>query len=262
MKRTVVKWLFRIVLLLVLFVGSLLMFVLNPGLWYKNKTVIGNYTVYHNVALDGDFHSRLNESVQLVSSSELFDPAFKMDICLNDGSWYPSLIGKLEGPAFGFGFYNKVVIMAAINSKENTAELNGYKWNLVQLLAHEQIHCFQFKRFGLTKSNPIAGYPDWKWDGYNEYIARRSADQLRLSANIDRLTLADSIDKGGWGIRFADSTFMARDYYKWWLLMQYAMNIKKMTYQQILADTTSENKMEKEMISWKKKEDVATFPKF
>ena len=69
----------------------------------------------------------------------------------------------LQGPAFGYGFYNKVVVMGHMHAGANYTEYRGYKWNLAQLLAHEEIHCFQFYKLGLLRANPIAHYPDWKW---------------------------------------------------------------------------------------------------
>ena len=93
---------------------------------------------------------------------------------------YPSLIEMIQGQAFAWGFYNKVVLNGKLNCKENCVELNGYKWNLIQLIAHEETHCLQFHKFGIWKSNPVASNPKWKWEGYAEYVARQNKDQKDL----------------------------------------------------------------------------------
>jgi hypothetical protein len=174
----------------------------------------------------------------------------KLDICLNDGSLYPLLMEKLRGQAFALGFYDKVVLMSNANYKDNFVELNGNKWNFTQLIAHEETHCLQFHKFGFWNSNPIAGYPNWKWEAYPEYVSRRNADQLDLTKNIVRKITQENLDKDGWAISFSDSTIAPRNYYNAWLLIQYCLDIKKMTYENLLTDTTSEQTLTTQMMKW------------
>lgn len=250
MKKQIRKWILRFIATGLLLVSLLLVIVLNPTLLYANKTIFGNYTVYHNSPLDNNFKTRLTKATELLERSEIYNPKLKIDICLNDGSIYPKIIQSLQSPAFGIGFYNKVVIMGSINWKDNYDELNGYKWNLTQLIVHETIHCLQFNKLGFWKSNPVAKYPSWKWEGYNEYVARQNPDQIDLLKNIDRFNLAEQKDKDAWGISFADSTFVGKYYYKWWMLMQFCLDIKKMTYMQVLKDTTQEETAKQQMMFW------------
>ncbi|MBL0145389.1 MAG: hypothetical protein IPP48_06160 [Chitinophagaceae bacterium] len=49
---------------------------------------------------------------------------------------------------------------------------------------------------------------------------------------------------------FTDSTIAPREYYESWTLIQYCINIKRMTYKQILTDTTSEQNVTQEMMKW------------
>lgn len=228
--------------------GLLITIVLTPSLMYANKTVVDKFTVYHNKPLDKEFKTEVVEAAALLKASELYDANYKIDICLNDGSNYPILIQALHSKAFGIGFYNKVVIMGNINIKDNYTEIVGYKYNLTELMAHEALHCLQFHKFGLWRSNPIARHPDWKWDGYNEYVAR--THHANLANNITYLNQEVERDKGEWGISFDDSTYVGRDYYRWWILMQYCMDVKKMNYNQVLADTTSEQTVRQEMMKW------------
>lgn len=251
MKKKIKKWSLRIVGFVLMVAIILTVLVLNPGLLYANKTIVGNYTIYHNAPIDSGFTDILLRSQKLISTSEIYNPDLKMNICPDDGSKYQALIQILQGPAFGYGFFHNVVIRGKLNCKENYTEYHGYKWNLTQLLAHEQVHCLQYDKFGFWKSNPVAKYPDWKWDGYNEYIARQNEDQRSLSKNIARLVAADKSDKDAWGISFSDSTFIGKDYYRWWILMQYCKDVKKMSYQEILKDTTSEEHLRDEMMKGK-----------
>ena len=86
------------------------------------------------------------------------------------------------------------------NYAGNYVELNGYKWNLTQLITHEMIHCLQFDKLGLRKSNPLAKIPDWKWEGYAEYIAGKKYGEKNLAKNLQLLLRTD---KAEWAITFS-----------------------------------------------------------
>lgn len=246
MKRKLRKWALRLAATGLLIFGLLLVIVLNPILTYANKTTHNNYSIYHNHPLDPTLPIELDNATTLLKTSEYYNPTLKLDICLNDGSVYPKLIRTLRGRAFAWGFYNKVVLQGTANYKDNYLELNGYKWNLTELLAHELTHCLQFKKLGFWKSKPIKNIPNWKWEGYAEYIARQNPDQKDLAKNITRLNETPA----SWAITMPDQTIAPRQYYNYWILIQYCMDIKKMSYQQILADKTGEETIRREMIEW------------
>ena len=247
MKQQIKKWTFRLTVTTLFIAGLLLIIILNPILTYANKTTHKNYTVFHNQTIDPTFLTKLDQVTVLLKVSEFYNSKLQLDICLNDGSKYPKLIRMLRGQAFAWGFYDKVVLQGNANFKKNYVELNGYKWNLTQLLTHEVTHCLQFDKLGFWASKPIANIPNWKWEGYAEYVSRQNADQKDLSKNIARLI---ATDKNNWDIKFADSTIAPREYYDYWTLIQYCMDVKKMTYKQVLADTTSEQIIRQEMMRW------------
>lgn len=247
MKKQIKKWMLRLAATGFLIAGLLLIIILNPGLSYANKTTHDNYAIYHNKALDPAFTMKLDQARELLKTSEFYHPTLHLDICLNDGSKYPKLIRALRGQAFAWGFYNKVVLQGNINVTGNYVELNGYRWNLTQLLAHEITHCLQFKKLGFWKSKPIASIPNWKWEGYAEYVSRQTNDQKELSKLITQYITADENE---WAIYFTDGTIAPREYFGFWLLVKYCMDIKKMSYQQLLSDSTAEQTVRQEMMSW------------
>ena len=247
MKRKIKKWTLRLTVTGLFIAGLLLVIILNPILTYANKTIHNNYTIFHNKPIDQTLTIKLDKATELLKASEFYNSKLQLDICLNDGSKYPKLMQIIRGKAFAWGFYDKVVLQGTSNVNGNYIELNGYKWNLTQLLAHEMTHCLQFDKLGLWKSKPLANIPNWKWEGYAEYVSRQNTDQKDLSKNIARLL---ATDKKNWAIKFADSTIAPREYYDYWTLVQYCMDIKKMNYKQVLADTISEQTVRQEMMRW------------
>jgi len=250
MKKQSEKWVFRLIVTGLFLLGLLITFMLNPILLYANKTTIGNYSIYHNNALDKNFRQRLGQSNIINKSSELYDPNLKIDVCLKDGSSYPKLIKAVLGRDFLSSFYNKIIFTSdTVNYSDNYIQLDGHKWNLTQMLAHAQAHCLEFNQYGLWQSNPIAKHPVWKWEGYPEYVARQNSDQVNLQTNIKKLLEAENTTNNGW-MKFADSTETLIAFNEYRLLIQYCIQIKRMTFVELMKDTTQEKTVRQQMINW------------
>ncbi len=251
MKKAIIKWSFRVLLFAVTLLGLLVIIVLNPSLMYANKKILGDFNVYHDNPIDKDCKLRLDDAMNILQTSELYDSTIKFDICLNDGSHFPELLEIFLGRAFALGYTsNKVTLCGKTNFQENYVEVNGLKWNLTQLLAHEETHCLVFHKLGFWNSNPVANHPKWKWEGYPEYVARQQPYQLVLAKNIEQLIEGEKKEKDEWGISFADSTITSREYFKYRLLNQYCFEIRKMSFNDLLNDTSSEQTIEKQMMDW------------
>ncbi|MEM6299160.1 MAG: hypothetical protein AAF740_10785, partial [Bacteroidota bacterium] len=214
-----------------------------------NKTEIGNYTILHHTDLSPEFEARFSAMDKSLQKSELYDADFKVKICLNDGSLYPELMEKLRGPAFGWGFHNIAVFRGAFDYQDNAVTLNGYKWNLEHLIAHEVTHCLQFNAFGFFGANPMAGHPHWKWEGYPEYVARKN-DEQSLHESIKRLKQAQKESPDSWGVFFDDGTISPKTYYEDWLLAWYCLEIKSMSYRELLSCELSKEEAQQEMETW------------
>ncbi|MCG6187668.1 hypothetical protein [Maribellus maritimus] len=150
-------------------------------------------------------------------------------------------MGKIQGKAFARGFYNKVVFQGSADYQSNRVELNGYNWNQEQLLAHEAVHCYQNNKFGFWKSNPIANIPDWKWEGYPEYISSQNTDQIDLYENIYQFLKVDP--EKAWAIKFSDGTVSPVNYYSDWLMVQYCIDVKGFSYAELLNNQTGKGEM-------------------
>ena len=250
MHKTVKKWLLRLCATTLLILGLLVAIIANPSWLYANKKNHTNFFILHHSPLNTAVQARLEEASLLLKKSELYDSAFSMEICLNDGSSYPGIVGTLGGLAFARGFYNKIVLFGFSDYGNNYSSLSGRRWNFAQLLAHEAIHCLQFNKYGLWNSKPLADIPDWKWEGYPEYIARRNGNADALKMNIRKLIDLEKISKETW-INFEDGTGSPILYYKDWLLVSYCMDIKKMSFGQLLSDNSSREVLWEEMMKWK-----------
>jgi hypothetical protein len=250
MKKQFIKWTFRLIVTGLFLLGLLVIFMLNPIILYANKTVIGNYSIYHNKPLDKKFQDRLDDANFIIRTSELYDPDLKMDICLRDDSKYPKLIVKVMGRDFLSSFYNKIIFTGdEVNYDKNYIQLEGRRWNLTQMIAHAEVHCLEFNKYGLWRSNPIGNHPSWKWEGYPEYIARQNSGDKNLRNDIRTLLHIERTNNDGW-IMFPDSTETLISFYKYRLLIQFCLEVKKMSFVQILKDTAQEESVRHQMLAW------------
>ncbi|MEL7146653.1 MAG: hypothetical protein AAFO69_09820 [Bacteroidota bacterium] len=241
------KWGLRIGSVLIISITTITITVLNPGFLYANMTQVGNYSVYHQNALNEAITERLQNVDRLVAGSELYEEGFEVKLCMDDGSFYPTLMKTLRGNAFGWGFLEIAVFKGDANFEENRISLHGYHWNLEQLMVHEITHCMQQNNLGLWNSNPMANHPDWKWEGYAEYVARQGDDQVNLMKNIGWLKAAKQDNPDAWGVFFDDGSVAPRSYYEYWLLVQFCLDVKKMTYQELLNSRITRDEVEQEM---------------
>lgn len=229
---------------------GLVALLLNPGLLYAHHTTTRQLTIYHNQPLDPVLLQRLEQARTLVQPSEVFAEALRLEVCLNDGSWYPRLVQTIWSPAFAWSFYNKVVLNGEADARANRLTFRTYAWNLTGLVAHEMTHCYQFHRFGLWHSNPLARHPTWKWEGYAEYAARCPPGAQSLRQRVARLQRAEQAAPNRWDIQLADSSCTSREYFAYLVLTQYCLDVKHLTLQQLLRDTTSERAIRQQLQAW------------
>ncbi len=256
MRKILGKWALRLAATGFLLASLLIVLVLHPSLTYAHRTAYQQYHILHDQPMAPSLFPRLDSVSQIIKTSELYRPDQLLTVCLDDPSKYPALLEKLRGPAFGWGFYNIVVLRGQIDYDAGVVARNGYRWGLTRLMAHEAVHCLQLNHFGLWRSNPIAGWPRWKWEGYAEYIAR--LQNTNLVANVDRLIAANTSAPDAWDIDMPDGTMISRAYYEYALLTQFCLEEKRMHYEQLLHDSTSREAVEQEMLHWYAQHTVTT----
>jgi len=60
----------------------------------------------------------------------------------------------------------------------------------------------------------------------------------------------DRADPSSWAYTLADGTISPENYYDAWLLMQFCLDKKKMSYEEVLADVRTEAVLRDEMMKW------------
>jgi hypothetical protein len=247
---------------LVIFITTILTIatiVLFPQRLFANKMEYKNFVVYSNEKIGNDIKIVLDNAMNLVKKSEINDSNYNYNIILCYNSFYNKLDDKLagKGPA-ARSRLNDVIIKVRIDPKNNLAFPSFHKAceeNLTCLLAHEMTHCLQVNKYGLIKFNPFK-YPELlKLEGYPEYVAREaelSGRGYSLTSEIERYVNLESKATDIWISGVDDGGCEVPNYYyKGLLMIEYLIDIKHLSYDNILNDTISENTVYQEMIKWK-----------
>jgi hypothetical protein len=150
------------------------------------------FKVCSNDKINYDIKIVLDNAIDLVQKSELYDSNYKYNIILCHSTFYNKIDNLLGiGPA-ARGRLNNVIVKVRIDPTNNLAFSTFRKdceINLTYLLAHEMIHCLQAKKYGIMKFNPFRHPELWKLEGYPEYISRKaelSSKDYSLTSEIDR----------------------------------------------------------------------------
>jgi hypothetical protein len=201
----------------------------------------------------------LDSALSLVERSELYDPHYKMDIFLA----YNSFFNKVDDKIFGReqaarAVDNNLVIKVKVDINKNLAYATFHKRCqecFAYLIAHEMVHCLQVHRYGIWKFNPFRHPEMWKVDGYPEYVARQksSEPEYNLKKEIERFVEFKGEQTGIWLAVEEGSCEFPEVYYKGRLMTEYLVNVRKLTYDQVLKDRRSEEEIYGEMIGWANK---------
>jgi len=234
-------------------------FLLNPKWSYAHSTEFGNVTVYHNQDLEKETEKVVNDAMRIIKKSDLYQENHSIQLCLNDGSRYPYL-HPLAGFPLAYAFFDKTVVKnCKVSFDKNKAEskwaINNYEqrtFDLTYLLAHEFTHNLQCNNniaYFLTNSLKI----NWKLEGHAEYTARQFENDGILNDKIDKLLIEEQKEFNGLPVfDREDGTKQIFSYYKYALVIQYLMEEKKMTYNQICALEKDFETVYSDMIEWRK----------
>jgi hypothetical protein len=176
---------------------------------------------------------------------------------------YNSFYNKLDDKIFGLGpsaraIDNNLVIKVKVDIEKNLAYATFHKpcqESFAYLIAHEMVHCFQAHKYGKLKFNPLRHPEMWKLEGYPEYVARQTSSDpnYNLKSEIERFIEFKRTQPDIWVAVEEGSCEFPEFYYKGRLMTEYLINIRKLTYDQVLKDRRSEEDIYEEMIGWANK---------
>ena len=248
------------VITILVFGSVLATIILYPQPLFANKVEYKQFKVYSNEKIDDEIKSILDTALSLVRKSELYDSGYKVDIFLS----YNTFFNKIDDKVFGYGqtaraIDDNIVLKVAVDIKKNLVYSTFHKpceQHFDYLIAHEMTHCLQLHKYGILKFGPFKHPKMWKLEGYPEYVARQkfSSTTDNLKKEIERFMELKRRQTDVWISEEESGCEAPEYYYKGMLMTEYLINVRRLTYDQILKDTRSEEGIYSEMIEWAAKQ--------
>jgi len=235
-------------------------FLINPNYSYANQTQIENVLIYHNQALEEETESIIRNVLSIIENADIYDENIEIQLCLNDDKIYPKLYPFAGATAYAF-MHKTVMYHSNPDFKNNYAEfsweVNDYelrKWKLTSLLAHEFMHNVQYHHNWKYYIKSTLGKLNWKFEGHAEYISRRFKDDNKLKDKINTYLIEEKKEHFGVPVFvLEDNTIQNLSYFKYAIVMQYLMEVKKLSFNEICALETPLTDLFNEMIEWNSK---------
>ena len=215
---------------------------------------------YH-YQLDDNTNNVIKNAISRIKKSELYYDEIQIQLCLNDDRLYPNL-QPFVNYALAYAVLDKTIVKdCEIKFNENRAEtkwdVNNFehrKFDLTYLLAHEFTHNLQFEA-GYMPFDPRV-IVDWRLEGYADYIGREFSEDGKLLEKIDKYLSIQNNEYIGFPVfELEDVTKQIFSYYKYSLIVQYLIEIKKMNFDQIMKLDSKIDNYYSDMIEWRKHND-------
>lgn len=229
--------------------------ILNPQILFAVDKTHEDFTIYSNNEIPDSFETTIDEALVLIKASEIYEPNQRLYIFISHGSIFNELETKILGYAVARCTYNNIILKADVDFDQNILKIgqNSHR-NLIKTIAHEAIHFYQMKKFGILNFNPINHPPQWKMEGYPEYIS------YLKDIRSEDYDLRDSIDKliefektGEYWFETSPGQIEPFVYYKGRIMIEYLIDIKGLTYNEILSESIEAEKVIEEMTLWKER---------
>jgi len=259
MKKSIQRIILSVVSILGVSTIIWILLMLNPSTVYGKSKIINGVTIYYNSTLENSIEPVIHNALKIIESSEIFYDDHGIQLCLNDQSIYPNLYPFAGGTAYAF--LNKTVVYdSQIDSYRNRAqfrwEINNNElrqFDLTALLAHEFMHNIQAhynpKYYVLSTMGKI----NWKLEGHAEYISREFKNDGKLLEKLQIFFLESQKKHIGIPVFELDNgTVQNLSYYKYAIVVQYLVEIKKLDFNQICKLETEFDKIFAELVAWSK----------
>lgn len=240
----------------IIILGGIITLILFPQPLFSHSFEYKNFKVYSNYTLNQEaFVKTIDEAVEIVNKSEINNSNYNFDIFLANRTLYNKFDDLIFGQwSVARAIDNNVIIKREVNELEEVVSNDKNQFDLVYVLVHEMIHCLQSEKYGMWSFNPVNPPPLWKLEGYPEYIGRRElleSTNYNLKIGIkDFLIRTASNDNNSQIIQISENESTPFIYYKGRLMVEYLMDVKNMSYGEILTDSIKEENVYSEMIDW------------
>jgi hypothetical protein len=248
----------KLLALLAFIVGAILVVVLlivgvltTPGPFFPEEKRYRAITVHSETPIGQETDSIIDEVFRRLDAVPVYDPDKEFDLCLcstQDKFTFFARLTRRANRIMGFEFLGSCFINGSF-LKELAIETGGSpkymarEGSVVHVITHELTHGYLSDTFGYFASRSL---PEWKVEGYceygvNQFVAPRDSGysiQERIDIYLD-------------GAQWNQAASTHRQHYIWGLMMEFLINVKGMSLEQVMADSVTRENVYQEIIAWR-----------
>jgi hypothetical protein len=245
----------RILAILVALVVGLVLLIVgalsHPGIFFPEQKQYRAITVYSECPIGPATDSVMAEVFRRLDAVPTYDPDQAYDLCLCCTRERFGFFSRLKrGPTqiMGFQFFHSTYVNCELLG--DLAKWTGGRpkymareGSIVHTATHELMHGYLSDAYGTLASRRL---PEWKSEGYceygvNQYVAPRDSG----------FSLAERIDIYSDDTQWNATASTHRGHYLWGLMMEYLINVKGMTLEQVMADSVTTDDVLPQMMDWR-----------
>ena len=242
------------------FISGLVTLIFYPQSLFAHQFEYKQFKVYHNgdsVVHSETFKVILDNAYDLIIKSELHNPRYEFKVFLAYDNIFNKIEGLQGGDVIARATAGNIAIKVKPDITDNIIRTENSRVNLIEALAHEMVHTLQADRYGLYNFSPLKHPPMWKLEGYPEYVARNktiTSSDYRLSDEVRRFISTDKNTREH-AFEIVKGHYAPTYYFKGRIMVEYLMDVKGMTYHEILKDGRTEDDIFVEMVEWMNQSD-------
>ncbi|WP_299247333.1 collagenase [uncultured Aquimarina sp.] len=224
-----------IVLILILLAGFIMF--QFPHLYFKKQFSYKNFVIYSNDELNKEEVLPILNIVHAnIVNSAFYQEEQSFKLIFVGGSSYQKILHWLGVKNMAFSKYNTHIYNGYPDFKSNVLVAGTDPLellNLEQLIAHECVHSQMYKEhslFGFMQT------PHWVNEGYSEYISYTKPRRSK-AYTLTELWTTLQVDNNQW-LKTSYGHYSPREYVEALMMIEYLIETKKMTIEEIIANDT------------------------
>jgi len=223
----------------------------KPGLFMPEEKQYRTITVHAETPIGREIDSIMAGVFTRLDAVPIFDPDRRMNLILCSSQDKFSFFSKftlrdervMGFCLFGNAYVNLDFIKELADRTRGRPKYHAREGSVVHVATHELMHQYLADYYGEIASRSL---PTWKIEGYieygvNHYVAPRDSGYT-IPERID-IYLDDS--------QWNTTSEIHRGHYIWGLMMEYLVNVKGMSFEQLMAESVNRSEVYQELMDWR-----------
>jgi len=250
--KNLFKWLGAIVGVIIALILLDIGVLATPELFFPEKKQYGSITVYSEMPIGHETDSIMAEVFRRLDAVPIYNPDIKYNLCLcstQDKFTFFARLTLRENRIMGFCLFGSAYINGDF-IKELAMRTGGQpkyltrEGSVVHVSTHELMHGYITDAYGSIASRYL---PEWKVEGYCEYGVNHF-----VAPRDSGYTIPERIDIYLDDTMWNPTAEVHRPHYIWGLMMEYLIDVRGMSFEQVMDDNVNKDNVYRDMMDWRK----------